>query len=119
MLRDDIIKLYYSEGGRDLSSVVSFWKKQRWVMPMCFIISLLLTVGSIVMCRIRGFSDMTGTQTFDLGADIVSLGVCTVLLYSLIQDKNNHSENTHTRLKATPHDPRLTPLHIICRVKPA
>ena len=21
--------------------------------------------------------------------------------------------------KATPHDPRLTPLHIICRVKPA
>jgi len=99
LLRDDIIKMYFSEGGRDLSSAVSFWKKQRWVMPMCFFISLLLTVGSIVMCRIRGFSDMTGAQTFDLGADIVSLGVCTVLLYSLIRDKNNHSENTRTRLK--------------------
>ena len=31
-----------------------------------------------------------------------------------------HEEETSWAVvKATPHDPRLTPLHIICRVKPA
>ncbi len=79
-----------------VSKINDFWNRQKWVTQLCFIISLILTVCSIVMCRIRGFSGMANTSVFNLGADIVSMAVCTVLLYSIAQDKEGFSEYTRT-----------------------
>lgn len=39
---------------------------------------------------------MANTSSFNLGADIVSMAVCTVLLYSIIQEKKQLSEHTRT-----------------------
>ena len=79
-----------------ISKINSFFKRQRWVMPLCFIISAIFTISIIVICRIKGFSGMSNTYTFNLGADIVSLAICTVLLYSIVQDKEGFSEHTRT-----------------------
>ena len=79
-----------------ISRINDFWNKQRWVMPVSFLVSLIFTIAAIVMCRLRGFSDMAGTTTFNLGADIISLAISTALLYSLAQDKDGFSEYTRT-----------------------
>ena len=73
-----------------------FWNRHRWVMPTCFVLSLIYTVSIIVMCLIRGFSGMAAGTLFSLGADIVSLAICTVLLYSMVQSKESYSEYTRT-----------------------
>ncbi len=65
-------------------------------MPLCFVFSLVLTVAAIVICKIRGFSDMAGTSVFNLGADLVSMAVAAVLLYSIAQDREGFSEHTRT-----------------------
>ena len=65
-------------------------------MPMCFVLSLLFTVSIISMCMIRGLSQMAEGTIFSLGADIVSLAICTVLLYSMVQSKESYSEYTRT-----------------------
>ena len=58
--------------------------------------SLINTIAIIAVCRIFGFSGMPNTYTFNIGADIVSLAICTVLLYSIIQDKECYGEHTRT-----------------------
>ena len=65
-------------------------------MPLCFVFSLVLTVAAIVICRIRGFSGMAGTSVFNLGADLVSMAVAAVLLYSMAQDREGFSDHTRT-----------------------
>ncbi len=79
-----------------VSRISEFWSKHKWIMPLCFVISLAFTLAAIIMWRVRGFSDMADTSIFNLGADIVSLAVCTVLLFSLVQDKEGFSEHTRT-----------------------
>ncbi len=79
-----------------ISKINSFWNRQRWVMPLCFLMSAIFTLSVIVVCRIRGFSGMPNVYTFNLGADIVSLAICTVLMYSIIQDREGYSEHTRT-----------------------
>ena len=39
---------------------------------------------------------MNNYYTFNLGADIISMAICTVLLFSLAQDKEGFSEHTRT-----------------------
>ena len=68
----------------------------RWVAPVRFTVSLLFTAVLIMLCDIYGMSDLPYRSTFNLGADIVSMGVCTVLLYSLMQDKEGVSDYTRT-----------------------
>ena len=36
-----------------------FWRKHQWMMPVCFILSLAFTVGTIAICIVRGFSGMS------------------------------------------------------------
>ena len=79
-----------------ISKINSFWNKQRWVMPLCFVMSAVFTISVVVACRIRGFSGLPNAYTFNLGADIVSLAICTVLMYSIIQDREGYSEHTRT-----------------------
>ena len=71
-----------------------FRHKQQWIMPVCFFLSLAFTLGTIAICLLRGFSGMTANTVFSLSADIVSLCVCTVLLYTMVQDKKSMSEYT-------------------------
>ncbi len=65
-------------------------------MPLFFVVSLVFTVAAIVFWRIRGFDNMPATSVFNLGADIVSMAVATVLLYSIAQDREGFSEHTRT-----------------------
>lgn len=65
-------------------------------MPLCFVVSLVFTIAAIVFWRIRGFDGMPATSVFNLGADIVSMAVATVLLYSIAQDREGFSEHTRT-----------------------
>ena len=88
-----------TEGGTRLDLGVKFnqfWRRQKWVTPFCFALSLIYTVATIVFCRIRGFAGMENIFTFNLGADIVSMAICTVLLYSIMQDKEGFSEYART-----------------------
>lgn len=79
-----------------IKNINAFWSRQKWVIPMCFIVALLHTICTIVFCRIRGFEGMNNYYTFNLGADIISMAICTVLLFSLAQDKEGFSEHTRT-----------------------
>ena len=63
---------------------------------MSFLLSLVFSVAAVTLCRVRGFSDMDPSFVFSLGADIVSLSICTVLLYSIGQDKDGSSEYMRT-----------------------
>lgn len=74
----------------------AFWRRQKWVIPFCFAMSLLFTFLTIIFFCIRGFDGMENTFTFTLGADIVSLCVCTVLLFSFMYDRRGFSEHTRT-----------------------
>ena len=78
------------------SKINSFWDRHKWIMPLCFVFSLVYTITSIAILRVRTFSGMPPTSVFNLGADIVSMAVCTVLLYSIAQDKEGYSEHTRT-----------------------
>ncbi|MBR2280645.1 MAG: histidine kinase [Ruminococcus sp.] len=78
------------------SKINSFWDRHKWIMPLCFVFSLVYTITSIAILRVRTFSGMPPTSVFNLGADIVSMAVCTVLLYSIAQDKEGYSEYTRT-----------------------
>lgn len=75
--------------------VYRFWARQKWVMPLCFIMSLINVFLVILFLELRRFSGMDNYFTFTLGADIVSLFICSALLYSIIQDKNAVSRHTH------------------------
>lgn len=79
-----------------VSQITNYWSRKKWIMPLCFIISLVLTAAAIAMCIMRGFSNMAATSVFNLGADIVSMAVATVLLYSIAQDREGFSEHTRT-----------------------
>ena len=72
------------------------WRRYKWILPMSFLLSLLFFIAAVVMCRLRGFFDMDPRFAFSLGADMISLSVCAVLLYSLGQDKNSSSEYMRT-----------------------
>ena len=78
------------------SRINRFWSRHKWSMPACFILSLAYTCGIVAMCCFRGFSGMQVTTGFSLGADVVSLAVCTALLYSIAQDKDGLSAYTRT-----------------------
>ncbi len=66
------------------------------VVPICFIISLLFTSSLIILFDTWGIDDLPFNMAFNLGGDLVSLGVCTVLLYSFLQDKEGQSHYTRT-----------------------
>lgn len=72
------------------------WRRYKWILPMSFLLSLVFSVAAVTLCRVRGFSDMDPSFVFSLGADIVSLSICTVLLYSIGQDKDGSSEYMRT-----------------------
>ena len=78
------------------SRIGYIWSRHKWIMPMCFVLSLLFSVSAIVLCRLRGFSGMDLTTAFSLGADIISLSICTVLLYSLGLVKDGRGEYMRT-----------------------
>ena len=75
------------------------WGKYKWIIPAGFVASLVFSLAVIAMCRIRGFDGMGSYALFNIGADIVSMCICTVLLYSLTQDKEGFS--AYTRIFAT------------------
>ena len=72
------------------------WGKYKWIIPASFIASLVFSLTAIALCRVRGFDGMESYAVFNIGADIVSLCICTVLLYSLAQDKDGFSAYTVT-----------------------
>ncbi len=74
------------------------WGKYKWIIPASFIASLVFSLTAIALCRVRGFDGMESYAVFNIGADIVSLCICTVLLYSLAQDKDGFSAYTVTFL---------------------
>ena len=78
------------------SLIHQIWGKYKWIIPASFIATLIFSLAAIVMCRIRGFGGMENYAVFNIGADIVSLCICTVLLYSLAQDEDSFSKYTVT-----------------------
>ena len=83
-------------GSIPFKKIQDYCSRQRWVMPMSFVVALLSTAAVIALCRVKGFEGMSNTYTFNLGADIVSMAVCTVLLYSMAQDREGYSRHTRT-----------------------
>ncbi len=77
------------------SKLRTMLQKQKWIMPACFVLSIVMTSAAIVLCRVKGFAGMNNEYTFSIGADLVSMAVCTVMLYSCIQDREG-SEHTRT-----------------------
>ena len=83
---------------RTLSARISafFAKQQWWILPACFYLSLTMTIASVVLCRVRGFAGMELTYTFSIGADLFSMVVGTVLLFSCVKNKDGIGEHTRT-----------------------
>ncbi len=73
-----------------------FRNRQQWIMPVCFGLSLTFTLIAIGLCMARHFSGMSNGTVFSLAADIVSLCVCTVLLYAMTQNRKSMSEYSRT-----------------------
>ena len=78
------------------SRIEQFWSRHQWIMTVCFIVSLVFTLGTIAVCLVRDFSGMSAGTVFSISADVVSLCVCTVLLFSMAQDRKSMSEYTRT-----------------------
>ncbi|MBO4394811.1 MAG: histidine kinase [Eubacterium sp.] len=76
--------------------IKGFWRRQRWVMPLMFAVSLLFAILSIVGIAVWGVPDLDSMISFTTGVDVVSLCICTVLLFWLIQDREGFSEYTRT-----------------------
>ena len=71
-----------------------FLSRQKWLVKGCFYFCLVLTVGSLLFFRFDGAENLTKANCISIGADMVSLAICTVLLYSCKQDKDMNSGHT-------------------------
>ncbi len=71
-----------------------FLSRQKWLVNCCFYFCLILTIGSLISCRLDGTAALTKANCISIGADMVSLAICTTLLYSLKQDKEMSSGHT-------------------------
>ncbi len=68
----------------------------KYVVPVCFIVSLLFTGILVILLDTWGIKSLPVNMTFNIGADLVSLGICTVLLFSFMLDKEGRSRYTYT-----------------------
>ncbi len=71
-----------------------FLSRQKWLVNGCFYFCLILTLGSLIFCRVDGTDELTNTNCISIGADMVSLAICTAMLYSCKQDKDMNSGHT-------------------------
>ena len=71
-----------------------FLSRQKWLVNSCFYFCLVLTIGSLIFCRLDGADNLTQANCISIGADMVSLAICTTLLYSCKQDKDMNSGHT-------------------------
>ncbi len=71
-----------------------FLSRQKWLVRGCFYFCLILTISSMLFFRIDGADDLTQANCISIGADMVSLAICTTLLYSCKQDKDMNSGHT-------------------------
>ncbi|MBQ5330183.1 MAG: histidine kinase [Oscillospiraceae bacterium] len=61
---------------------------------ICFAVSLVFTIALIILMKYYGLHSLPFNMTFNLGADVISLGVCTVLLFSFMDDTEGQSDYT-------------------------
>lgn len=76
------------------SVITKRMNKQKWIIPACFWMTLVLTVLGIVLCLVRGFSGMDNRWTFSIGADVFCLAICAMLCYSCMQARQEEEEYT-------------------------
>ncbi|MBQ4364565.1 MAG: histidine kinase [Oscillospiraceae bacterium] len=81
---------------------ISFWDRKPWSLlrkyayQICCIVSMIFTLALVIIYDSCGMSMLPYNMTFNLGADVISLGVCTVLLFSFIRDEDEHNRYTRT-----------------------
>ena len=68
--------------------------KSKKLMVLGFVVALLLFVLTVILCIVRGFSEMETTWVFNVGTDAVSIAVCVVVYFGCMMDSNGPSENT-------------------------
>ena len=75
----------------------AFWRRQKWVLPLSFLLSLTFTVILLVFLIRNGIGNLAGAYVgFGVGIDVIGLAVCTALLFILLQDHKETSEHTRT-----------------------
>ena len=73
--------------------------QQTWIAPLCFGVSCVLTVLSVVFIFIRGFGSMSSEWIFSIGADVFCMAVCTMLCFS--STLNNKARSADTQVFVT------------------
>ena len=68
-------------------------KNHKPVIPLGFGLVCLVSVLGILLPCLRTFDGMETAWTFNVGADVLGMGVCAVLLYSILRDKEDADEN--------------------------
>ena len=69
-------------------------ERKKYAYRICFAVSLFFTIALIVLMKHFRLYSLPFNMTFNLGADVVSLGVCTVLLFSFMQDEAGQGDYT-------------------------
>ena len=75
-------------------SLNGLMRKQTWIVMACYYICLAMTIGAIIFLKVKGAGNLSKGTCLSLGADIVSMAISTVLLYSCKQDRNLDSNYT-------------------------
>ena len=79
-----------------LKKIQSLQNPGRWAGNICFCLSLAMTIGAALLSRRHGIAHLAMPTCLSIGADFVSLGISTVLLYSLAKDRNMTNSYTGT-----------------------
>ena len=69
--------------------------EKKTTIPAAFIMICTLMIASLAICVLRGFENIEPEWAFSMGADIISLAICTVIFFSVIQGKNVFNEYSH------------------------
>ncbi|MBR1867279.1 MAG: PP2C family protein-serine/threonine phosphatase [Clostridia bacterium] len=76
--------------------------KLKWIMPLCFVFSLLLLVLGITFIMIRGFDGMNREWAFSVGADLFGMAVSATLVFSCVSSsRNSEATGGYTRVFVT------------------
>ena len=75
-------------------SVTDALDKKKWIIPVSFIFTVLITVAGFVLLANRGISSLEKVYDFNIGADLFCLAICSMLFFSCIQDRGNRGGYT-------------------------
>ncbi len=68
--------------------------KFKKLMALGFVVALLLFALTVILCIVRGFSEMETTWVFNVSTNAVSIAVCAVVYFGCMMDSNGLCENT-------------------------